>query len=135
MTHNKEPNRWLPEKTVSEMVGTADAVRRTAPEVSPVADVCLHVKALAAEVEYLHTELSAVEDENQRLKMLLVRKNEALGVFADRNFWARVEATPPEPNAPAAWQWMGAADYANPIRFADKEMKADEPMDTEYPVR
>lgn len=94
---------------LDEMVADACRVERTAPEVSPVADVCTHVKALAAEVE--------------RLQMLLIRKSEALSVFASPAMWIL------PPALLGAHVWNGTNEHGNPTAFAALEAAATEACD------
>lgn len=113
---------------------------------SPVADVCTHVKALVAEVERLraiianpqpwtceehpgkvwpHGDCSGpgmpwtcCEKIITDLKLLLIRKSEALAVFADPNMWQ-----PSRVGAGMYWLWLGENE---PVAFAKREAEATE---------
>lgn len=63
--------------------------------------------------------------ELDRLRLLLIRKNEALSVFASPVMWITATAFGPR------MEWNGDNEYRNPMAFARREAEATEPCDTE----
>ena len=72
------------------------------------------IHAAGKSIEYLMAEVAA-------LRLLLIRKNLALSVFATDWMWDGPQ------DDPENWVWLGIAEYANPIEFAKREMAADKP--------
>lgn len=67
--------------------------------------------------------------EIERLKSLLVRKTEALDVFASQCMWVRYRRTTEDTVECNVIEWNGADRCANPMTFAAAERDADEPCD------
>lgn len=69
------------------------------------------------------TRATELEAEINRLKLLLIRKNEALGLFGDPEMWnERIHG-----DNDSEMIWFGANSYADPIAFAKREASATEP--------
>lgn len=52
-------------------------------------------------------------------KLLLIRKSEALAVFASPAMWEHEDV----------YEWLGDAEYRDPMAFAKREAEATEPDD------
>jgi hypothetical protein len=73
-----------------------------------------------------YSEVGLMESERDRLyeeladaRLLLVRKSEALAIFADDAMWSLTHM--------CGWAWQGIADYADLRAFAARERDADTP--------
>jgi hypothetical protein len=81
-------------------------------------DVVLHVKALASEVH--------------RQEMLLIRKSEALAIFASPRQWLKSSTL-----YSGYWNflWNGDNDCRDPMAFARRESDAEDAYDTGFPIQ
>ncbi len=75
-----------------------------------------------SEMEAGEKEAASATDELARLNLLLIRKNEALAVFATERMWTWHAY-------PSHYGWNGAADFKHPWTFARREAEATEPCD------
>ncbi len=81
-----------------------------------------NLEKLAAE---LTAETIRLRGELRNAENLLIRKSEALFIFADRAMWRQKFVLP----GVFEWIWNGAAEWADPCTAADREAKATEACD------
>lgn len=71
----------------------------------------------------LREEVQRLLDENGRLRLLAIRKNEALSIVADPAMWSKVRYG----DDPWFLKWNGAGEFADPMAWAKREAAAEEP--------
>lgn len=80
----------------------------------------------SADCRFGHCERAAAEI--RRLRLLLIRKSEALAIVASPSMWS-VHVTQKNKTAPKNRLriWQGTAEFADPMAWAKREAEAEEP--------